>query len=169
MLRIIDKKCLAHHPKNFVLRNTMQELNLPVYPFKFKQQGVRTQIFDAIRKKYVVLTPEEWVRQNFLQYLISEKKFPASLIAVEAGLKYNQLQKRTDVIVYDKQGQPHLMVECKAPEVKITQDAFDQIARYNMEFKVKYLVVTNGLHHFCCMMDYADNSYHYLEGIPEFE
>lgn len=146
----------------------MQQLNLPAYSFKFKEQGARTQIFDAIRKKYVALTPEEWVRQNFLQYLVRDKNFPASLIAVEAGLKYNQMQKRTDVLVYDKQGNPHLMVECKAPEVKITQDAFDQIARYNMIFKVKYLVVTNGLNHFCCQMDYEANTYHYLELIPDF-
>ena len=147
----------------------MQLLNLPAYDFKLKQQGLRIQIFDAIRKKYVVLTPEEWVRQNFLQFLIQDKKYPASLIAVEAGLKYNQLKKRADVLIYNKQGTPHLMVECKAPEVKITQDVFDQIARYNMVFKVKYLVVTNGLHHFCCLMDYTDNSYHYQEQIPIFD
>lgn len=147
----------------------MQVLNLPTYQFKVKQEGVRTHIFDAIRKKYVVLTPEEWVRQNFLQYLIQDKKFPASLIAVESGVKYNQLQKRMDVLVYNKQGVPHLMVECKAPEVKITQNTFDQIARYNMAFKVKYLVVTNGLKHFCCQMDYAQNTFQYLEQIPVFE
>lgn len=147
----------------------MQTLNLPSYTFKIKQNGLRTQIFDAIRKKYVVLSPEEWVRQNFLQYLIQDKKYPASLIAVEAGLKYNQLQKRMDVLVYNKQGCAHLMVECKAPEVKITQDAFDQIARYNMVFKVKYLIVTNGIHHFCCLMDYDTNTYRYLEQIPVFE
>lgn len=147
----------------------MKTLNLPPYQFKLKQQGVRTQIFDSIRKKYVVLTPEEWVRQNFLQFLIQDKKYPASLIAVEAGLKYNQLQKRMDVLVYDKQGTPHLMVECKAPEVKINQDVFDQIARYNMVFKVKYLVVTNGMHHFCCLMDYTNNAYQFLEQIPVFE
>lgn len=147
----------------------MKTLNLPPYQFKLKQQGLRTQIFDSIRKKYVVLTPEEWVRQNFLQFLIREKNYPASLIAVEAGLKYNQLQKRMDVLVYDKQGTPHLMVECKAPEVKINQDVFDQIARYNMVFKVKYLVVTNGMHHFCCLMDYTNNAYQYLEQIPVFE
>ncbi len=137
--------------------------------FKLKQEGERTHIFDSIRKKYVVLTPEEWVRQNFLQYLIQDKKYAASLIAVEAGLKYNQLQKRMDVLIYNTQGNPHLMVECKAPEVKITQAVFDQIARYNMVFKVKYLVVTNGLQHFCCLMDYTKNSFQYLEGIPEFE
>lgn len=147
----------------------MQDLNLPSYQFKLKQEGLRTHIFDAVRKKYVTLTPEEWVRQNFLQYLIQDKKFPASLIAVEAGLKYNQLQKRMDVLVYDKRGIPYLMVECKAPAVKITQDTFDQIARYNMAFKVKYLVVTNGMDHYCCQMDYTLNTYHYLEQIPIFE
>ncbi len=146
----------------------MQQLNLPPYQFKMKKDGERIQIFDAIRKKYVVLTPEEWVRQNILQYLIQEKNFPSSLIAVEAGLKYNQLQKRADVLVYDKSGSPFLLVECKAPEVKITQDTFDQIARYNLIFKVKYLVVTNGLNHFCCIMDYTDNSYQYLDFIPTF-
>lgn len=153
----------------FIIQKEMKTLNLPPYQFKLKQQGLRTQIFDSIRKKYVVLTPEEWVRQNFLQFLIQEKNYPASLIAVEAGLKYNQLQKRMDVLVYDKQGTPHLMVECKAPEVKINQDVFDQIARYNMVFKVKYLVVTNGMHHFCCLMDYTNNAYQYLEQIPVFE
>lgn len=146
----------------------MQQLNLPPYQFKMKKDGERIQIFDAIRKKYVVLTPEEWVRQNILQYLIQEKKFPSSLIAVEAGLKYNQLQKRADVLVYDKSGSPFLLVECKAPAVKISQDTFDQIARYNLIFKVKYLVVTNGMNHFCCVMDYTDNSYQYLEFIPNF-
>ena len=147
----------------------MQELNLPKYQFKLKKEGERTLIFDIIRKKYLVLTPEEWVRQNFIQYLVQEKKFPASLIAIEAGLKYNQLQKRLDVLVYNKEGKPYLMVECKAPEVKITQAAFDQIARYNMVFKVKYLVVTNGLNHFCCMMDYTNNTYSYLKEVPLFE
>ncbi len=147
----------------------MEQLNLPVFQFKLKQAGARQQIFDAIRKKYVVLTPEEWVRQNFIQYLIQNKNFPASLIAVEAGLKYNQLQKRMDVLVYNKLGVPHLMVECKAPYVKISQETFDQIARYNMIFKVKYLVVTNGLQHFCCKMNYIENSYSYLETVPEFE
>jgi hypothetical protein len=147
----------------------MKVLNLPTYQFKFKQKEGRAQIFDEIRKRYVALTPEEWVRQNFLQYLIQEKKFPSSLISVEAGLKYNQLQKRMDVLAYDKLGSPYLMVECKAPEVKITQDVFDQIARYNIVFKVKYLVVTNGLQHFCCMMDYENTTYQYLEQIPVFE
>ncbi|MFL5765494.1 MAG: type I restriction enzyme HsdR N-terminal domain-containing protein [Bacteroidia bacterium] len=141
---------------------------MPPYEFKFKQVSELVQIFDAFRKKYVVLTPEEWVRQNFLQYLVNEKAFPASLIAVEIGLKYNQLKKRADILVYDKQGKPFLMVECKAPEVAISQDTFDQVARYNMAFRVKYLVVTNGLNHFCCAMDYDTGSYQYLETIPAF-
>jgi hypothetical protein len=154
--------------KFFLLRVEMQELNLPKYSFKFKETDEKIYIFDAFRKKYVQLTPEEWVRQNFLQYLVVEKKYPLSLIAVEAGLKYNQMQKRADVLVYDKQGHPFLLVECKAPEVKISQDTFDQVARYNMIFKVSYLIVTNGMDHFCCKMDYSDNSYRFLEEIPPF-
>lgn len=146
----------------------MQELNLPKYQFKIKEAGGKIQIFDAFRKKYVVLTPEEWVRQNFLNYLVTEKKYAASLIALEAGLKYNELLKRADILIYDKQGNPFLLVECKAPEVKISQDTFDQVARYNMTFKVTYLVVTNGLDHFCCKMDYSNNSYQFLEEIPSF-
>lgn len=144
----------------------MEALNLPTYQFKLKQKGTGTQIFDVIRKKYVTLTPEEWVRQNFLHYLTQDRKYPAPLIAVEASLKYNQLQKRMDILVYDKAGKPHLMVECKASSVQISQDVFDQIARYNMAFKVKYLVVTNGMNHFCCLMNYSTNTYQYLEQIP---
>lgn len=152
-----------------LLCKAMQELNLPTYHFKFKEQNKLISIFDQIRKKYVVLTPEEWVRQNFIQFLIKDKKYPASLIAVEIGLKYNQLQKRADVIIYSKTGSPYLMIECKAPEVKISQDTFHQIAAYNMQFKVNYLVVTNGMDHFCCKMDYDSNSYQFLQMIPDFE
>ena len=147
----------------------MTELNLPPYKFNIRENGTRTEIFDVFRKNYVVLTPEEWVRQNFLQYMIIEKKYPASLIIVEAGLKYNQLTKRADIVAYNKEGKPLLIVECKAPEVKITQDVFDQIARYNTTFKVKYLIVTNGINHFCCEMNYEDNSYVYLKDVPMFE
>ena len=146
----------------------MQVLNLPPYEFKLRLNGTQKEIFDMFRKKYVVLTPEEWVRQHIIQFMIKERNFPASLIAVEIGLKYNQLRKRADILVYDKQGSPYLLVECKAPEVKITQETFHQIARYNMTFKVKYLVVTNGLNHFVCLMDYENDTYSYLETIPEF-
>jgi hypothetical protein len=147
----------------------MQELNLPTHPFKFKEQNNLITIFDEVRKKYVVLTPEEWVRQNFIQFLIKNKKYPISLIAVEIGLKYNQLQKRADVLIYNKSGTPYLMIECKAPEVKISQDTFHQIATYNMAFKVNYLVVTNGMDHFCCKMNYTENTYQFVQMVPDFE
>ena len=147
----------------------MKALNLPEYQFRLQEENGQVRIFDPHRKKYVVLTPEEWVRQNFIQYLISEKKFPSSLIAVEVGLKYNTLQKRADILIYDKTGDPILMVECKAPEVKITEEVFRQIAVYNMSFKVKYLVVTNGMDHYCCSMDYEANSFQFIKTIPSFE
>ncbi len=147
----------------------MQALNLPAYQFKIKRDGQRTQIFDAIRKKYLVLTPEEWVRQHFVRYLIEEKGFPASLIAIEMGLKLNGLQKRGDIVAYQASGDPLLIVECKAPSVKISQGTFDQIARYNMVLKVNYLVVTNGLDHYCCIIDHLQGSYHFLKEVPNYE
>ncbi|MBK7182951.1 MAG: type I restriction enzyme HsdR N-terminal domain-containing protein [Bacteroidetes bacterium] len=147
----------------------MQELNLPSYSFKLKQDKDKTYVFDAIRKKYVLLTPEEWVRQHIIQFVIQEKKYPASLVAVEIGLKYNQLQKRADVLVYNTSGKPLLLIECKAPEVKITQEVFHQIALYNMTYKVAYLLVTNGLEHYCCVMDYTNNTYQFLQDIPEYK
>ena len=146
----------------------VQKLNLPEYKFKLREQNGQNQIFDIFRKKYVALTPEEWVRQNFLIYLVKEKNYPQSLISVEAGLKLYKRSKRTDIVVYDKQGNPVLIVECKAPEIKINQDVFDQIVRYNIASKVKYLIVTNGLEHFCCTLDYEDNSYHFLKEIPVY-
>jgi hypothetical protein len=152
-----------------LLCEVVQELNLPTYKFRLKEENNVVFIFDDIRKKFLVLTPEEWVRQNFIRFLITEKKYPASLIAIEIGLKYNQLQKRADILIYNKAGQPYVMIECKAPEVKISQDTFHQIAAYNMSFKVAYLVVTNGMDHFCCRMDYTTNTYEFLQMIPDFE
>ena len=146
----------------------MQTLNLPAYPFKIREEGDHVQIFDPLRKKYLVLSPEEWVRQHFLQYLVQDKKYPVSLICIETGLKYNRLLKRADILIYNTLGKPHLMVECKAPGVKITQEAFVQVARYKMAFKVKYLIVTNGMNHFCCEMDYLNSTYAYLKEIPLF-
>jgi hypothetical protein len=149
----------------------LQKLNLPQYSFRLLEGAKgsqRTQIFDIIRKKYVLLTPEEWVRQNFVQYLLNEKKCPLSLIAIEMGLKYNTLQKRGDVVVHDITGKPWLIVECKAPSVKITQEVFDQVARYNMSLKVKYLVVTNGMNHFCCEIDHEERTYKFISEIPKF-
>jgi hypothetical protein len=145
----------------------MFQLNLPFYNITLKEENGNHFIFDDIRKKYLRLTPEEWVRQNFVKYLIDEKKYPPSLIIIEKGLKLNELTKRADVLIY-KNSSPILLVECKAPTVKINQNTFDQISRYNLTFKVPYLMVTNGMSHYCCQIDFEKNSYHFLEDIPEF-
>jgi len=155
---------------NFVVLKmaSMQKLNLPEYPVKLKSEAGKTWIFDAWRKKYIVLTPEEWVRQNFLHFLVDHKNFPESLIAVESGLKVVARSKRTDALVYAKSGKPLVLIECKAPEVEITPKVFDQIVRYNITLQVKYLMVTNGLAHFCCVLDYTDNSWNFLKEIPDY-
>lgn len=146
----------------------MDKLNLPQYAFRMKNEDGKRMIFDSIRKKFVVLTPEEWVRQNFIQYLIKEKKYPESLMAVEKQIMVNGKQRRFDLLIYLKNGQPLLIAEFKAPGVKISQDAFDQVVRYNMALRVERVVVSNGLQHFACEIDYPNNSYSFLQGIPEF-
>ena len=145
------------------------KLNLPTYSFRIKQQLGKLRIYDEIRKKYLVLTPEEWVRQNFVRFLIEEKGFPAQLMALESGLTLNRNQFRADLLVYNRMAQPLLVVEFKAPSVKITQDAFDQVARYNMKFKVPYLIVSNGLDHYCCVVDFIAGSYSFLKEVPVFD
>ncbi|MCT4604071.1 MAG: type I restriction enzyme HsdR N-terminal domain-containing protein [Marinifilum sp.] len=147
----------------------MENLNLPTYSFKIKSDLQRKLIFDSIRKKYVVLTPEEWVRQNFIRFLIEEKGFPASLIAVEKKVDVNLLPQRSDVVLYNRNANPVMIVECKASKVKITQDVFNQVARYNMKLRVPFLLVTNGLKHFCCYMDYDNKSFKFLENIPDYQ
>jgi len=146
----------------------MQKLNLPEYSFRIITKKGKFYLFDALRKKYVRLTSEEWVRQNFIQFLIVEKKFSVALIAVEAGVKVNNNPQRADLVVFDRSGNPVLVAEFKAPEIKISQQTFDQIVRYNMQLKVKFLIVSNGLDHFCCQINYLDNSYVYLAEIPDF-
>jgi type I site-specific restriction endonuclease len=145
-----------------------KQLNLPTYSFRTRQADSKILIFDEIRKKFLVLTPEEWVRQNFIRYLVEEKNFPASLMAVETGLKLNQNQFRADLLVYSKAGNPLMIVEFKAPEVKITQKTFDQIARYNLTFMVPYLLVSNGLNHYCCQVDFEARNYQFFKDIPSF-
>lgn len=147
----------------------MQELNLPQYDFRLRKENEQFQIFDEIRKKYVALTPEEWVRQHFIQYLVNQKKVPASLMILEKKIVMNRMDRRPDILVHSKQGKPIMIVECKAPEVKISQDVFDQIARYNSVLNAPYLVVTNGLQHFCCLMDPDENTYRYLEEVPDYD
>ena len=146
----------------------MIELNLPPYNYKFKSSENKRFIFDSIRKKFMVLTPEEWVRQHFVHYLIQYKKYPVSLIAIEKQLTVNGLKKRTDILVFDKKGNPDIIVECKAPKVPINQSTFDQIARYNLRLNAKYLIVTNGLKHYYCQMDFKNERYVFLENIPDY-
>ncbi|MEN8858131.1 MAG: type I restriction enzyme HsdR N-terminal domain-containing protein [Flavobacteriaceae bacterium] len=146
----------------------MQKLNFPSYSFRLKSSENKTLIFDIIRKKYVVLTPEEWVRQHVVLFLIEEKKYPISLIAVEKQLKINSLLKRTDVVVFNTKGTPEILIECKAPSVAISQATFDQIARYNLTAQSNYLMVTNGLNHYFCQIDKENETYVFLKEIPNY-
>lgn len=146
----------------------MQKLNLPSYTFKTKSNENKMLIFDNLRKKYVVLTPEEWVRQHFVEYLVKEKNYPVSLIAIEKQLTINNRKKRTDILIFNSNGKPNIIVECKAPSVKITQDTFDQIARYNLKLDADYLVITNGLEHYYCSLDKENETYVFLRDIPSY-
>jgi hypothetical protein len=146
----------------------MQVLNFKPYDFRFKNSENKIYIFDVIRKKFVVLQPEEWVRQHVVHYLNKEKKYPLSHINVEKQLKVNNLTRRYDVVVFKPNGEILVLVECKAPEVDISQKTFDQIARYNMQLQSNYLMVTNGLNHFYCNMDFAQEKYSFLKDIPDF-
>ena len=146
----------------------MQPLHFPPYQFRFKNSENKVAIFDEIRKKFIILTPEEWVRQHVVQFLLEEKKYPKSLINVEKVLKVNGLRKRYDVVVFNSDGSIFILIECKAPEVKIAQTTFDQIARYNMTMKSEFLMVTNGLNHYFCQMDYENEKYAFLENLPNY-
>jgi hypothetical protein len=149
----------------------VKELNLPVYSFSVKSnKSGRRQIFDEFRKKWLVLTPEEWVRQNFVKYLIEHKGYPAGLIGIEVTFKFNSLTRRADILVYNRLGNPILIVECKAPEVKIDNKVFDQIVAYNFKFNLSYIVVTNGMKHFACRVaDQGSTKYDFIKSIPEYK
>ncbi len=147
----------------------MQQLNFPAYRFRFKSSENKVSIFDRIRKKFVVLTPEEWVRQHTIHYLIESKKYPESLINVEKTIKVNKLNKRYDIIIFHPDGSINLIVECKSHTVKVTQDVFDQIARYNLVLDADYLMITNGLSHYYCQMDYDHQHYTFLKDIPDYK
>ncbi len=146
----------------------MQKLNFPNYYFRFKNSEKKIAAFDEIRKKFIILTPEEWVRLHTVQFLQREKNYPFSYINVEKQLMLGKMMKRYDVVVFNSMGNIHLIVECKAPSVKISQDTFDQIARYNMNLKADYLMVTNGLDHYYCQMDYGNERYNFLQDLPPF-
>lgn len=147
----------------------LQPLNLPAYPFKLTDDNGKLSVFDEIRKKSIILTPEEWVRQHFVQYLIRQKGYPRTLIKLEGGLKLNGMAKRTDIVAFDTSGCKVLLVECKAPSVKISQAVFDQAARYNMKHKVELMAITNGLQHYYCRIDHAAGSYQFLNDLPNYQ
>ena len=149
-------------------RSKVQPLNFPSYHFETQEEAGRHIIFDALRKKWLQLLPEEWVRQHVVQYLVQEKQVPVGLIGIEKSFQFQGMQRRADVIVHDRQGTAVLMVECKAPSVKITQDVFDQIARYNMVIHAGYLFVTNGLQHYCCKIEADTRQYTFLKELPVF-
>jgi hypothetical protein len=144
------------------------KLNLPSYDVKYCKDTAGIKIFDRIRNKYVALTPEEYVRQHFVNWLITALHYPESLIANEVAVKCTGGMKRCDTMVLSTSGEPFVIVEYKAPYIVITQDVFDQIVRYNMALKAKYLIVSNGLNHYCCVIDYKSNTYHFIESIPDY-
>ena len=147
----------------------MQQLNFPIYNFRFKNSENKVSIFDEIRKKFIILTPEEWVRQHVVRFLLEEKKYPKSLINVEKVLIVNGLRKRYDVVVFNPDGSIFVLVECKAPEIKTAQATFDQIARYNLALKAQFLMVTNGHNHYFCQMDFENEKYAFLKELPDYE
>lgn len=147
----------------------MKELNLPSYSFRFKSgDGGKALIYDDIRRKYVVLTPEEWVRQHFVRYLVNEKSYPAGLLAVEASFELNRLVKRADILVHNRAGRPVLLVECKAPDVRLDAVVFDQIVTYNIKFRLRYIVVTNGMKHFACSVNPDTGEWFFMDKVPDY-
>ena len=147
----------------------MENLNFKNYHLKTKIKENKQYVFDEVRKKYIILTPEEWVRQNCIQFLIHEKKYPKSLISVEKKLSINTLTKRYDIIIFNSSGEIYLLVECKSPKVKISQKTFDQLARYNLVFKSQYVMITNGLTHYFCEVDYVNKKYYFLNELPTYK
>ena len=146
----------------------MLQLNLPAYETRMCSRDGKRMIFDPLRKAYVALTPEEWVRQHFVNFLTNFKGYPATLMANEVAIMLNGMKRRCDTVVYDKELRPRVIVEYKAPSVKITKEVFAQISRYNLTLQVDYLIVSNGLRHYCCKMDYEKGSYTFLQEIPEY-
>ena len=146
----------------------MLKLNLPTFDYKINRTSDGLQIYDRLRRKFVALTPEEWVRQHFVEFIISHKGFPQSLIANEIGITLNNTRRRCDTVVFDNTATPLVIIEYKAPSVEISQATFDQIVRYNMVLQAKYLIVSNGLNHYCCSIDYQNQSYRFLKEIPSY-
>ena len=147
----------------------MYSLNLPSYPIKIKEKGEKQLIFDFLRRKYVALTPEEWVRQHFVHFLVEHKGYPQALLANEVELKVGEKKLRCDTLLYNRDLKPRMIIEYKAPTIQLQQKTFDQISAYNLLLKVDYLVISNGLQHYCCKMDYTQQRYSFLEQLPDYE
>lgn len=147
----------------------MQKLNLPQFELKMRQKEGKKQIFDPLRKKYVALTPEEWVRQNLIAFFVQYQQYPSGLIAVEMPVNVNGLNQRADVVVYNRKGKPVMIVECKAPGINITKSVFDQAARYNIRLKVEYMMVSNGLQHYCAQLNDDKGGYMMMQSVPSIE
>lgn len=147
---------------------SLPKLNFPFYEFRLRETESIPEIFDEVRKKWVVLTPEEWVRQHTMKWLIDFKKYPASLLAVEKSIEVNGLTKRCDIVAFNRDGNPVLIVECKAHDVEVTQAVFDQAARYNLTLNANLFLLTNGINHYCCSVDHEKNAYVFLAELPEF-
>ncbi|MBK5278864.1 MAG: type I restriction enzyme HsdR N-terminal domain-containing protein [Bacteroidia bacterium] len=146
----------------------MTQLNLPAYNPSIKREQGKVYIFDNIRKKYVVLTQEEWVRQHFVNYLIQELKYPKSLFRIEGSISYNRLQKRSDILIYNRQGKPWMLIECKSPDIKLSQRAFNQVAVYNMTIGAEFIAVTNGMIHYCYVALKQGSDIKFLDEFPQF-
>jgi type I site-specific restriction endonuclease len=146
----------------------MFQLNLPEYNFRIKKQDEKLLIFDSQRKRYVSLTPEEWVRQHFIRFLIEVKGYPAAYLAVEKQLSLNGMKKRCDAVLYNDHAIPILIIELKAPTVPITQTTFDQVAVYNAKLKVDYFMISNGIEHYCCKVDTVNSRYEFFTEIPDY-
>lgn len=144
------------------------EINLPRYEIKFREQCGKRQIFDFLRRKYVALTPEEWVRQHFVHYLVSQKGYPKGLLANEVELVVGKKKLRCDTLLYNRMLKPQMIIEYKSPEIELTQRVFNQITVYNFLLHVEYLIVSNGRQHYCCRMDYDQRSYQFLRDIPDY-
>jgi type I site-specific restriction endonuclease len=147
---------------------SLPQLNFPTYQFRLRENNSRMEIFDEVRKKWVAVTPEEWVRQHAMKWLVEEKKYPASLLAVEKSISVNGLTKRCDIVAFDRNAKPILIVECKSADVEISQAIFDQAARYNMTLNADLFLLTNGLRHFCCTIDHDQKIYNFIKDLPEF-
>ncbi|MDZ4824389.1 MAG: type I restriction enzyme HsdR N-terminal domain-containing protein [Flavobacteriales bacterium] len=146
----------------------MKQLIFQSYPFRLRTSGAIREMWDETRKKWIVVTPEEWVRQHLIEYLVQEKKFPRGLLSVEKGLRVNGLFKRTDVVAFGTNSKALLLAECKSPTIKLSQGVFDQAARYNLTLRVPFLLITNGLEIFCCKINFEIGNYEFLKDVPDY-